>query len=671
MTSALPLELAYVGPGTGFAFLGSFLTLALSVVAGAASVLLWPLRALRRRMRRGNTAARARVKRVVFLGLDGFDPRITERLMAQGKLPNLSRLKEQGGYRRLGTTYPALSPVAWSTFATGVNPARHNIFDFLNRDLKTYAPEMAAARVRPPRRFLRLGRLRIPLSPAAVEMRRKSEPFWKTLGRFGIGSTILRVPVTFPPDEFPGRQLSAMPAPDLLGTQGSYSWFTTGPDAPAENCYPLRQVSGALEGQLRGPEDPFHDGGSALTLRFLLRQAGPAWTLEIAGVRHALRPGQYTPWIRLRFRAGAAPAIHGLVRFLLRIDGADIGLYVTPIQIDPEHPALPISHPRSYAMYLAKLLGAFATVGMAEDTLALNDGVLDEDTFLEQAFSIQREREAMFFSALERTRSGAVACVFDTSDRVQHMFFRHMDGRAGDSPHRETIERMYQDMDRLTGETMRRTGADTALFVLSDHGFQAFRRGVNLNAWLWRNGYLVLEEGRSQGTGYLGGIDWSRTRAYALGLSGLYLNRKGRESRGVVEAAEVDELRRELIAGLSGLRDEETGEVAIRRVYSSAALYDGPYLDAAPDLIAGYAEGYRASWDGVKGRVSERIFEDNEKAWSGDHCVDPALVPGVLFSNLPLEANDPGIEDMAATALELLGVPRPQWMEGRSVVRVG
>ena len=198
---------AYIGPGAGFAFLGSFLTLVLSVLATIASLLLWPFRIVRMAIRRRRGMRMARVKKLIFLGLDGLDPELTETWMAEGKLPNLARLREQGSYQRLRTTFPPLSPVAWSTFATGVNPAKHNIFDFLNRDLRSYAPELSSAKVRPSRRVLRIGKFEIPLERPSVEMRRKSEPFWKILDRHGVGSTILRVPVTFPPDDFNGRLL--------------------------------------------------------------------------------------------------------------------------------------------------------------------------------------------------------------------------------------------------------------------------------------------------------------------------------------------------------------------------------------------------------------------------------------------------------------------------------
>jgi len=663
------LQIAYIGPGAGFAFLGSFLTLITSLVLSIVSLLVWPFRMAWLLVSRRQGFRKARIKKLIFLGLDGFDPGLAERFMSEGKLPNLSRLKEQGSYSKLRTTFPALSPVAWSTFATGVNPAKHNIFDFLNRDLKTYVPELSSSKVRPPHRILKLGKLRIPLSRPSVEMRRKSEPFWKILGRHAIGCTILRVPITFPPDDFNGRMLSAMCTPDLRGTQGSFSHFSTNMQAgrvEGGNRYPLRAVDGALEGDLEGPENAFVEGRRSMRIPFRITHAGDSEraTLEIQGEFYGLRQGEYTPWIRLRFHGGIGVSVHGIARFLLTQTAPECSLYVTPIQIDPENPALPISQPAYYAIYLSKLLGSFATLGMAEDTWALNEGAIDDDAFLEQADVIKREREAMFFSALDRTRRGVVACVFDTTDRVQHMFYRHLD--AGDG---RVIEALYRDMDRLVGETWKHVDNDTALFVLSDHGFCSFRRGVNLNAWLHKNGYMALLDGAEESGDYFEGVDWSRTQAYTFGLGGLYLNLKGREAGGIVSQSEAGALRKELIKKLAGLRDEEKSQIGIRNVYAAGALYKGPYLDAAPDLIVGYAAGYRTSWEAAVGKVSARVFEDNTKAWSGDHCVDPLLVPGVLFSNRKVDAQDPGIEDMAPTALELFGVQPPAWMEGKSVFR--
>ena len=202
------------------------------------------------------------------------------------------------------------------------------------------------------------------------------------------------------------------------------------------------------------------------------------------------------------------------------------------MQIDPEAPALPISHPPYYAAYLARLLGSFATLGMAEDTWALNEGVIDEAAFLDQAYLTWPSARRMFENALEHTRRGVVACVFDTSDRVQHMFYRHLDGRrpALAACHR----RLYRRMDGWWARPCGYVDRDTVLFVLSDHGFCAFRRAVNLNSWLHQNGYLALTGRRTESGRYFEGVDWSRTRAYCLGLSGLYINMRGREAEGIV-----------------------------------------------------------------------------------------------------------------------------------------
>jgi len=664
-----PVTLAYIGPGAGFAFLGSFLTLIAGFFLTLFSLLLWPLRLLWRLVKRRKGNRKALVKKTIFLGLDGLDPKLTERFIAEGKLPNLARLAETGSYRRLRTTYPSLSPVAWSTFATGVSPAKHNIFDFLDRDLKSYLPRLSSARVGKPDRVLRIGRWRIPLSFSPLELRQKSRPFWKILGEQGVGCTIIRVPITFPPEQFDGKLLSAMCTPDLKGTQGSFSQFSTRVEkATYENGsrYPLRAVSGTgYAGEIEGPEDTFIENGKPLLIPFRLFGKNGNYELRLQEHCVKLEPGTYTDWLRLTFRTAIGATAIGIARFLLTETGPECSLYMSPINIDPSRPALPISHPSCYAVYLANLLGSYATAGMAEDTWALNEGVIDEDAFLRQAYSIYEEREAMFFNALESTPEGVVACVFDTSDRVQHMFYANM---SGSERHAKVIEEMYQRMDELVGKTLPFIDAHTALFVLSDHGFTSFRRGVNLNSWLRDNGYLHLHRDALVSGSFFDGVDWSRTRAYALGLGGFYLNTKGREAHGIVEPGrEAELLKQEIITKLSALR-EETGETPIQKVYATGKLYRGPYLEAAPDFLVGYSEGYRASWDGAVGKVSESVLEDNGKAWSGDHCVDPVLVPGILFSNLRIDAVDPGIEDMAPTALRLFGVDTPAWMDGKPVL---
>lgn len=677
------VTLAYTGPGAGFAFLGSFLAILTGFVLSTLSFLMWPFRMLWRAARRRHGYKNARVKKLIFLGLDGLDPRLTERFMAEGKLPNFVRLQQLGSFTRLRTTFPSLSPVAWSTFATGVNPAKHNIFDFLNRNTKSYVAELSSARVNNPRRILKLGKYRIPLSAPTVEMLRKSQPFWKLLGQHNIGCTILRVPITFPPEKFNGRVLSAMSTPDLRGTQGSFSHFSTAVLATSYeggSRYPLKRVGNRFEGSLEGPDNSLIEGAGTLQIPFSITPngTGETFTLDISGSSHHVKLREYTGWVPLTFRAGLGANVHGIARFMITEASPEVSMYATPIQIDPEKPALPISHPSYYAEYLAKLLGTYSTLGMAEDTWALNEGVIDEDAFLEQAYLTMAERERMFDAALEKTKRGVVACVFDTSDRVQHMFYRYIDDGCahhkngnGSEKHRNAIQDLYQRMDGLVAKALKHLDEETVLFVLSDHGFCSFRRGLNLNSWLLQNGYLFMKEGAELGGAYFDGVDWSRTRAYTLGLGGLYLNIKGREAEGIVKpGAEAEALKNELIEKMTGLIDPVSNEVGIRTVYASSALYRGPYLDQAPDLIIGYNEGYRTSWDAAVGKVTAEVFEDNHKAWSGDHCVDPLLVPGVLFCNRAIHSKDPGIEDLAPTALNLFGLPAPAWMEGKPLFRL-
>ena len=671
-------QLAYIGPGAGFAFLGSFLSLLLAFIVGAASLLIWPFRVAWRALTRRKGMAKARVKKVIFLGMDGLDPDLCEKYISEGKMPHFASLRESGHFSRLRTTFPPLSPVAWSTFATGVNPGKHAMFDFLNRSMRTYLPELSSSRVRDPKRFFNLGRWRIPISKPTVELRRKSKTFWSILGEHQVGCTVLRVPITFPPEKFQGKLLSAMCTPDLLGTQGSFLQFTTAlEEANYEQGkrYPLRREGNRFSGVIEGPGNPVKQGNAPMTIDFLLDwdSASGRGRLEVQGRGYTLRKDEYSPWIQLTFKAGLGVRVQGITQFRVTETEPEFSIYLAPINIDPETPALPISHPKYYATYLAKLLGAYSTLGLAEDTWALNERVIDEQGFLDQAYSIYAEREKMFFNALEKTKQGVVACVFDTSDRVQHMFFRYLepdhpaheangDGRV---KYAGVIEDLYCRMDDLVGRTLPYVDDDTAFFVLSDHGFKSFQRGVNLNTWLLENGYLHLKEGSEPGEPYLRNVDWSRTRAYLFGLAGVYVNQKGREAQGIVEAGdEAEALKRELADKLTGLVDQQKSAPAIVKAYPNREVYKGPYLGVSPDIVIGFAEKYRNSWAAALGTVTSEVFADNCKAWSGDHCVDPPRVPGVLFSNRGIEAKNPGIEDLAPTTLALFGVTAPPYMDG-------
>jgi predicted AlkP superfamily phosphohydrolase/phosphomutase len=668
---------AYIGPGAGFALMSSAFVLVTTIFVVLVTIVAWPFRALWRAITLPSPP-KASIRRLVVVGLDGQDPALTDRFMREGILPNFKALAKEGSYRRLRTTFPSVSPVAWSSFSTGSHPARHNIFDFLDRDRRTYLPRLSSTVIGKVERFLRLGRYRIPLERPELRLLRRSKPFWTILGEHRIWSTILRVPITFPPDRFYGAELSAMSVPDLLGTQGTFLLYTTRPPGERIKEGGVRQhvaLDGdRLETTLQGPANAFVEGSPPLELPLVgrLDRAAGQVTVDIGESRVTLAPGTLSDWVPLVFAAMPGVKVRGLTRLLVTEMAEHFSLYVAPINLDPEAPAMPISHPPYYATYLAKKVGPFATLGLAEDTWALNEGVTDDGAFLKQTYDIDREREAMFFAALDRLRQGALVCVFDATDRIQHMFWRDIDpghpaGRGRErAPHRDAIRELYRHNDALVGRVRARLGEGDVLMVISDHGFSSFRRGVNLNQWLLREGYLALKPGARGDAEWLRDVDWAGTRAYVLGLTGLYLNLKGREAQGIVEAgAEAAALKADLMRRLRNLRDEEKSAIGITEAFDTAALYAGPYLENAPDLLIGYNAGYRISWDAASGVVAGPVFQDNVKPWSGDHCIDPRLVPGVFFCNREIEAREPALIDIAPTALKLFGIEPPPFMDGR------
>lgn len=669
--SAPDVASAYIGPGAGFAFLGSGLVFVLTFFMAAATVLFWPVQWIIRRARGFGVSRNARAKRVIIVGLDGLEPKLVDRYMAEGRLPNLQAVAAQGSYDRLGTTLPALSPVAWSSFQTGVNPGAHNIFDFLTRDKRTCLPLLSSTETESGKGGFSFLGMRFGGAPRVV-ITRKSKPFWKILGEHGVYSNVLRVPISYPPEKFRGNILSAMCTPDLKGTQGSFTLFTTVEKVAHATGGDIRHVTrngNRITGEIDGPPAP--DGKGFLQASFTLevdpqREQG---RLTVGGTTHVLKLNQFSEWIELEFAYGRS-RVSGIARLCLREISPNITLYVSPVNANPEKPALPIAAPIYFATWLAKRLGAFGTLGLLEDTWGRNELAIDDQRFLDQAYLTHDEREKMFLDLVDRTREGVCVCVFDASDRIQHMFWRYLDeGHPSPLEDRarfgEVIPQMYARMDELVGRVRAKLNPDDLLIIMSDHGFASFRRGINLNTWLMQNGYLALKDGKTEGADYLQDVDWSKTRAFAIGLSGMYLNVRGRERFGTVDPAHAESLKAEISAKLGNIVDPQDGKPAVGKVYDTAKEYRGLYADEAPDLIVGYNPGYRVSWDSVTGTVEKDVFSNNIKAWSGDHHVDPRIIPGILFCNRKLREKDPQITDIAPTVLDLFSVKVPAYMEGK------
>jgi len=667
---------AYIGPGAGFAAAGSVLILLGTFLLAFGIVLIWPLKAVVRLfVRRGRT--KPKVKRMIVVGLDGFDPGLAKEYAAQGLMPNFAALAKEGCFHPLATAYPSISPVAWSSYATGVDASRHNIYDFLTRDPCSYFPVLSSTDIRTMPRTLNLGLAKVPFGQRAVyRLLQKSQPFWKLLGAQGIWSSIIRVPITFPPQKFKnGTLLAGMCVPDLLGTQGSFSFYTTrqrsGDKHIGGQQYQVRFKDGVIDSNLTGPA-----GGDGHPMKCPFQARFDASTKKVTftvGTEKAtVGVKEYTPWLTVPF-----DNCTGITRFYVQAwEGNEVDIYVTPINIDPNAPAMPISHPFVYSIYLAKMMGPYATLGLAEDTWALNERVIDEDAFLKQAWLIFEERKKMLWDVLEKTKKGFVTVVFDTTDRISHMFYRYLDpshpaneGKDVEK-HKNVMRDLYARMDGFLAEVRAKIGndPDTVLMVISDHGFCNFRRGVNLNTWLKQEGYLVLKEGQETSGDWFAQVDWEKTRAFTLGLTGIFINRKGREAKGIVEpGAELDHLCAELKQKLEALVDPKSGEPVVKEAFLTKQIHAGPYADMAPEILVGYHRGFRHSWDCATGAVSREVFTDNTKSWSGDHCVDPRLVPGVFWCNRKISLSDPNLLDIAPTALNLFGVDVPGYMQGRQM----
>lgn len=667
---------AYIGPGAGFAFLSSFIFVLGAVVVVFLLVFTLPFRLAIGALRRKKKHGKASVDRLVILGLDGLDPELAQGFIERGLLPNLSALKEKGTFRPLGTTNPPISPVAWSTFMTGVNPGKHNIFDFLLRDRKTYLPALSSAEINTSGRAIKIGPLKIPVGKPVIKMLRKSIPFWKILGEHGIFSIILKVPITFPPEPHRGLLLSGLCTPDLKGSQGTFAYYTTAKSEGVELTSGYRcRLEGegpVYQAEILGPPDPRRPGKDlSVPLRIEIDRSAGRVRVDAGGEKLELEPGVLSPWVSLSFRAGPGRKAKGIAQFFLKSLETEIELYLSPIQIDPEKPALPVSHPFIYSIHLAKLFGNFATLGLPQDTWALNEGILTDDGFLQQAYGVHEKLEEIFFHSLKGMKKGLLCCVFDTTDVIQHEFWRYLEDdhpalKAGHVPRPEVIEQLYRRMDEMVGRIRGKLKERDLLMVVSDHGFKLFRRGVNVNTWLYRNGYLALKEGQTTSGEWYRDVDWSKTRAYAFGLSGLYLNLKGREGEGIVEPEAAGELKRELIEKLTGLKDPGwENRPPLAAVYDTAEIYTGPYKENAPDLILGFYPGWRHSWESVSGKVEEEVFIDNEKAWSADHCIDHRYVPGVFFSSRRIGDGEISLLDLAPTALNLFGVRPPAYMDGK------
>jgi predicted AlkP superfamily phosphohydrolase/phosphomutase len=562
--------------------------------------------------------------------------------------------------------------VAWSTFITGMDAGGHGIFDFVHRDPKTMIPYLSTSRAEESEKSVKIGRWQFPLVAGKVELLRRGEPFWEVLEGRGVETTIIRMPANFPPSGSASHELSGMGTPDILGTYGTFSFFTSAPHdfEPGEvtggKVYGVDLVDGAVEAKLHGPNNPFLVEPEKVAAGFTVYvdPEEEVAKLVVGDEERVLQPGEWSDWVPVAFDLVPTQTLRAEARFYLKSLAPDFSLYVSPLNIDPESPALPISTPDGYAAELARATGRFYTQGMPEDTKSLTEGILTMGEFLAQARIAGEENLAQYRHVLGQFDEGLLFYYFGNLDQVSHMMWRPLDpghpayDPAADGPFEDVIPGIYETLDEVVGYTLSRIKPDDTLIVMSDHGFTSWRRAFHLNTWLRKNGYLAVKDPDIEDDpGLFINVDWPRTRAYGLGLNGLYINLSGRERFGIVPPEAREELMEEIATGLLETRDPETQQRAITKVYRREEAYqDRGELEIGPDLVVGYAKGTRGSNESALGEIGPEVFTDNTSPWSGDHCMDHETVPGILLTNRPLKRPVSGLRDLAAGILAEFGI---------------
>ena len=656
--------------------------------------------------------------KVVIIGFDGMDPDLVREFMAAGQLPNLARVMKTGGLYDLDTTVSPESPTAWASFATGVNPGKHNIYDFLVRDTTTYMPDLGMVTRTPPT-FLWDW---IPTSRPTITSLRGGTSFWVTAGQSGVRSSILTVPVTFPPEDVPnGELLAGLPLPDVRGTMGTFHYYATDlsrfEEGNTEFGGILKRL--AFDGTtarttLVGPPNPIVRGKlTALRAKQTLTDSDRTalaelqtredvtlpltvtWSkgrghaeIDLAGQKLTLKAGEWSKWINLTFRINLFVSIEGMAQIHVIKADDDLQIYVSPVNWKPDAPPLPISSPEHFSADLYDTLGPFRTLGWAEATWPLNEDRMSEATFMDDLYRAFDDRAQVILNRLTSGSWDLLIGIIESTDRVQHMMWRHRDtthplyDASAAAKYGDSILRVYRRSDQFIGEVLDQIGTDTTLLIVSDHGFHSWRKAVNLNTWLVQQGFMVLKGQEVVGEKTLddlfggGGefwenVDWSRTRAYAMGLGQIYFNLRGREGQGIVSTGEeyrslANDLRSRLMAALV---DPDTGEHIVTNVYLRDDVYAGDYLQNASDLQVGFADGYRVSWQTTLGGAPTGIVYPNMKKWSGDHGgFDFATTAGVLISSRPITTDARGranIIDIGPSVLRHFGITIPSTIDGR------
>ena len=630
-------------------------------------------------------------KQVVVLGFDGMSPVLAAKWMQEGKLPNFAHLAQTGTFMKLGTTNPPESPVAWASFATGLNPGGTGIYDFLARNPKTYLPRIALVAKQKPKFLFGL----IPIRPAKVTNERHGIPFYEAVADAGYKTTVLRMPLEFPPSPVPGGKLLAgLGVPDIRGTWGTFFYFASNlaPEQAGDTEFGGKLVRLVLDGpdakaEISGPVDPTTDTYRRISIPvdFQMTPDRNAVTIRLDGQQETVANRHWSKWFVEKFPVNPFISVRAISRFYVLETSPDLRIYMCPLNIDPKDPALPVSYPANWTRHLADQQGYFKTLGWWHDTWALNEERISDGLFLQDTFRTMKTLRRLLLNQLQSDPPSLMVAVFTSTDSVSHMFWRLTDPESPRydpvlaKKYGDAILQVYEQADKVVGEVEQKMKPGGTLIIVSDHGFHAFNKGFNTNTWLVKNGYMVLKNPNAEAKEYtldnlfsqgsfFPNVDWSQTKAYALGLGQIYLNIYGRERYGIVEpGAQAHQLEEEIRSKLLAYRDPKTHQPVLEDVYLGSEIDHGAYAKDAPDLQLDFYPGYRTSWETSLGAIPPGIVVRNTRKWSGDHCAsDPKDTQAILFINRKLDSSDPNIMDVAPTVLKLLNVKPPDELDGKA-----
>jgi predicted AlkP superfamily phosphohydrolase/phosphomutase len=555
--------------------------------------------------------------KTLILGFDSFDPNVFEELAGRNQLPNLEKLSQGGGYSRLEVSSPPQTEVSWTSIATGMDPGGHGIFDFVHRDPATYTPYVSIL----PMRKSAVGEQFTPPYTTTT--------FFEAAADMGYPATALWWPAMFPArPQLPVMTLPGLGTPDIRGQLGVGTFFSSEEETKEKTTVVKLVAIGKnrYEAELSGPQTQSRAGPRTLRLPIkvdVIDQTNARITIDTQQVEVHL--GEWTDILELRFKAGMLFNIYAITRFIAVSLQGVVRIYALPLQIHPLHSTWHYSSSNSFSKKLWKEVGPYLTLGWPQDTTGLGDGCITDDQFLDLCQKIFDRRIQILSYLMKDFQEGVLASIFDDLDRVQHMFFHDR---------MDIVHDWYQRLDRFVGDINSQLEGWTGQYrylILSDHGFSEFRKKVHLNRWLLEHGYLSMKNSGDD----LSSVDWSKTTAYAVGLNSIYLNILAREGQGIVSAENVESLLGEIKSKLLDWKDVDQTPI-IQKIRLKHETYSGPYTRFGPDLVVGFAPGYRASAETGLGKVPAISMEPNTDHWGADHCVDSDVVPGVIFANRDL-----------------------------------